>query len=885
MKKIVKNLVVIMCMLMLVSLAACMDGQISESTSENPKYTVTFNSNGGSEVAPQTLDKGTFATAPSNPTKDATASTVYTFEYWYLEEGVPFDFAATAINSDVELKAKWDEATRKYTVKFVNANGAELQSSEVEYGAVPEYVGEDPTMDADAQYTYTFAGWNADVVAVTGEVTYTAVYTTVTNKYVVKFVNADGAELQSSEVEYGVVPEYEGEIPTKVGDAQYSYTFAGWDAEVVAVTGEVTYTAVYTPLTNKYVVKFVNADGTELQSSEVEYGTVPAYTGATPVKVGNAQYSYAFDGWDAEVVAVTGEVTYTAVYTPVTNKYVVKFVNADGTELQNSEVEYGVVPAYTGETPVKAADAQYTYTFTGWDTEVVAVTGEVTYTATYTETIRQYTVTVTGGEANVETADYGTEVTLTVTEEEGKIFLAWIVNGAVIEGNTFELVEDTTVIAYFVSESGVMFDFSENVDAVTGSWIGSYSHSTDVQFNGQNTLRIEDNTDNMIGFGVFLDNTMLAQLLSLEGYEGVKLSFDYYLHDYEWNCNVIEFGGIKQSVTKDAWTSVSFVFTAMPENFIIGSNSNGWGTSAKGYLCISNITYELVKPLPTSGVMFDFSENVNAVANSWIGSYSHSTDVQYNGQNTLKIEDNSDNMIAFGVFLDKEMLAQLLAVEGYDGVRLTLNYYLHDYEWNCNYIELGGIKQATTKDAWTTVSFVLTEVPENFILCITSGSYGTSAKGYLCISNVSYELVEPMPTSGVMFDFSENIGAVTNGWVGSNSWAQYDGQNVLKLEDNSDNMLAFGAFLDKEMLAQLLAVEGYTGVRLTLTYYLTDYEWNCNYIELGGVKQTTTKDAWTTVSFDITEVPDNFILCITSGGWGTSAKGCVYIGNITYELV
>ena len=55
MKKIVKNLVVIMCMLMLVSLAACMDDQTSESTSENPKYSVTFNSNGGSEVAPQTL--------------------------------------------------------------------------------------------------------------------------------------------------------------------------------------------------------------------------------------------------------------------------------------------------------------------------------------------------------------------------------------------------------------------------------------------------------------------------------------------------------------------------------------------------------------------------------------------------------------------------------------------------------------------------------------------------------------------------------------------------------------------------------------------------------------------------------------------------------------
>lgn len=133
-------------------------------------------------------------------------------------------------------------------------------------------------------------------------------------KYTVVFRNEDGTILQSSEYEEGETPVYNGEMPEKAGDAQYSYIFAGW-GKIESVTGEATYTAIYTQATNKYTVKFVNADGTELQSSEVEYGAVPAYNGETPVKADEDYIYYTFAGWDDEIVAVTGEAIYTAAYT------------------------------------------------------------------------------------------------------------------------------------------------------------------------------------------------------------------------------------------------------------------------------------------------------------------------------------------------------------------------------------------------------------------------------------------------------------------------------------------------------------------------------------------------------------------------------------------
>ena len=149
-----------------------------------------------------------------------------------------------------------------------------------------------------------------------------------------------------------------------------------------------------------------------LRSGEIAYGETPAYTGEAPTKPADAQYSYTFKGWTPEIGPVTAAANYTAVYDRVLNKYTVSFVDEDGTVLRSGEIAYGETPAYTGETPAKPADAQYTYTFAGWTPEIVLVTGAAAYTACYTETVNTYTVTFVGEDGTVlreAVYDWGTE--------------------------------------------------------------------------------------------------------------------------------------------------------------------------------------------------------------------------------------------------------------------------------------------------------------------------------------------------------------------------------------------------------------------------------------------------------------------------------------------
>ena len=92
-------------------------------------YTVTFNSNGGSAVASQSIEYENYATKPADP-----SYAHYNFVRWYLnDEDTEFDFANTKITDDITLTAKWTLV--KHTVTFDSNGGTDVASQSVEYGS------------------------------------------------------------------------------------------------------------------------------------------------------------------------------------------------------------------------------------------------------------------------------------------------------------------------------------------------------------------------------------------------------------------------------------------------------------------------------------------------------------------------------------------------------------------------------------------------------------------------------------------------------------------------------------------------------------------------------------------------------------------------------
>jgi|GEM_PF-2357932 len=139
----------------------------------------------------------------------------------------------------------------------------------------------------------------------------------------VTWLNEDGSLLATDSVAYGATPSFDGPTPFKDPTDQYVYTFVGWSPEIGSVTGDVSYAAVFVRTVRSYTVTFRNYDSSLLQSGSYEYGSIPSYSGSTPVRTSSnvVTDSFSADSYTTIYLAAGRSASATHVITPNIDDY------------------------------------------------------------------------------------------------------------------------------------------------------------------------------------------------------------------------------------------------------------------------------------------------------------------------------------------------------------------------------------------------------------------------------------------------------------------------------------------------------------------------------------------------------------------------------------
>nr|WP_298764749.1 InlB B-repeat-containing protein [uncultured Ruminococcus sp.] len=171
------------------------------------QYTITFDTNGGSEIAPITQDYGTKITAPDKPTRKG-----YTFKGWDKE--IPKTMPA----ENITVKAQWE--INPYTITFDTNGGSEIAPITQDYGT------EITAPDNPTRKGYTFKGWDKEIPETMPAENITVKAQWEINQYTITFDTNGGSEIAPITQDYGT------EITAPDNPTRKGYTFKGWDKEI-----------------------------------------------------------------------------------------------------------------------------------------------------------------------------------------------------------------------------------------------------------------------------------------------------------------------------------------------------------------------------------------------------------------------------------------------------------------------------------------------------------------------------------------------------------------------------------------------------------------------------------------------------------------------------
>ena len=341
------------------------------------KYTITFDTNGGSEIAPITQDYGTEITAPDNPTRKG-----YTFKGWDKE--IPKTMPA----ENITVKAQWE--INQYTITFDTNGGSEIAPITQDYGT------EITAPDNPTRKGYTFKGWDKEIPKTMPAENITLKAQWEINQYTITFDTNGGSEIAPITQDYGT------EITAPANPTRKGYTFKGWDKEIPKTMPAENITLKAQWEINQYTITFDTNGGSEIAPITQDYGT-EITAPDKPTRKG-----YTFKGWDKEIPETMPAENITVKAQWKINQYTIAFDTNGGSEIAPITQDYG--------TEITAPDnpTRKGYTFRGWDKEIPKTMPAENITVKAQWEINQYTITFDtngGSEIAPITQDYGTEIT------------------------------------------------------------------------------------------------------------------------------------------------------------------------------------------------------------------------------------------------------------------------------------------------------------------------------------------------------------------------------------------------------------------------------------------------------------------------------------------
>ena len=365
------------------------------------QYTITFDTNGGSEIAPITQDYGTEITVPADPTRKG-----YIFKGWDKEipETMPAD--------NITVKAQWE--INQYTITFDTNGGSEIAPITQDYGTAIT-APDNPTRKG-----YTFKGWDKEIPETMPADNITVKAQWGINQYTITFDTNGGSEIAPITQDYGTAITAP-DNPTRKG-----YTFKGWDKEIPETMPADNITVKAQWGINQYTITFDTNGGSEIAPITQDYGT--AITAPdNPTRKG-----YTFKGWDKEIPETMPADNITVKAQWGINQYTITFDTNGGSEIAPITQDYG--------TAITAPDnpTRKGYTFKGWDKEIPETmpAENITITARWKDTEKPTGEIIIGTNKWNEFLNKLTfgiffkdtqEVTINAVDNSGVVFVSYLV--------------------------------------------------------------------------------------------------------------------------------------------------------------------------------------------------------------------------------------------------------------------------------------------------------------------------------------------------------------------------------------------------------------------------------------------------------------------------